>query len=104
MTYYDNLNEQGVTIDGQPDKVQTGELHWQLITGKPGSLLIQHILDTNIPDLPRELALLRCAGSVLLHPEYDLPGYGSLRLRRQRSAVRAVSADRSEGRDRATTW
>ena len=53
MTYYDNLNEQGVTIDGQPDKVQTGELHWQLITGKPGSLLIQHVLDTNIPDLPR---------------------------------------------------
>jgi hypothetical protein len=53
MTYYDNLNEQGVTIDGQPDKVQTGELHWQLITGKPGTLLIQHVLDTNIPDLPR---------------------------------------------------
>ena len=53
MTYYDNLNEQGVTIDGQPDEVQTGELHWQLITGKPGSLLIQHCLDTNIQNLPR---------------------------------------------------
>jgi hypothetical protein len=53
MTYYDNLNEQGVTIDGQPDDVRTGELKWQFIAGKPGSLLVQHILDTNIQDLPR---------------------------------------------------
>ncbi len=53
MTYYDNLNEQGVTIDGQPDGVRTGELKWQFITGPPGSLLIEHCLDTNIPDLPR---------------------------------------------------
>jgi hypothetical protein len=53
MTYYDNLNPQGVVIDGQPDDVRTGELKWQLFTGKPGSLLVQHILDTNIQDLPR---------------------------------------------------
>jgi len=53
MTYYDNLNERGVTIDGQPDDVRTGELKWQFIAGKPGSLLIQHSLDTNIQELPR---------------------------------------------------
>jgi hypothetical protein len=52
MQYFDNLNEQGVVIDGQPDQVKTGPLKWQLTTGKPGSLLIQHTLDTNIENLP----------------------------------------------------
>ncbi|MHC4513227.1 MAG: hypothetical protein ACYTGW_04600 [Planctomycetota bacterium] len=38
MTYYDDLNTKGVTIDGKPDTVNFGKLTWQLVAGKQGSL------------------------------------------------------------------
>jgi hypothetical protein len=53
MTYYDNLNPQGVTVDGQPDDVKTGPMTWQYLTGKQGSLSIAFTADTDIPSLVR---------------------------------------------------
>ncbi len=44
MTYYDNLNQGGVVIDGVPDTIATGVLHWQLMTGAQGSLT--HVFTT----------------------------------------------------------
>jgi hypothetical protein len=54
MTYYDNLNEDGAVIDGQPDKISAGEMNWQFIAGMPGSFLVRHKLDTNIKDIPKK--------------------------------------------------
>lgn len=51
MTYYNNLNPTGVTIDGQPDNVALGPLTWELVTGAQGSLFISHDMMTDLPDL-----------------------------------------------------
>lgn len=53
MTYYDNLNPQGVMVDGTPDDVKTGPMAWQFLTGPQGSLTIAWTLDTDIPNLKR---------------------------------------------------
>ena len=49
MTYFDNLNRVGVTVDGAPDSVATGIVDWQMVTGRQGSLTMVHLLDTDIP-------------------------------------------------------
>ena len=49
MTYFDNLNRGGVTVDGRPDNVRTGVLDWQMVTGAQGSLTVAYVLDTDIP-------------------------------------------------------
>jgi hypothetical protein len=48
MTYYNNLNTGGVTIDGTDDAVTTGVLNWELVTGSQGSLVMVVSIDTNI--------------------------------------------------------
>lgn len=50
MTYCNNHNTSGVTIDGVPDTVTTGTLAWELVAGAQGSLFIATRLDTDIPD------------------------------------------------------
>jgi hypothetical protein len=50
MTYYNNLNTAGVTIDGANDSVVPGTLAWEMVTGAQGSLVIAHSLSTNVPD------------------------------------------------------
>jgi hypothetical protein len=52
LKYYNNLNTAGVVIDGKADRVNLGGLAWELVTGPPGSEVIVHRLDTNIPGLP----------------------------------------------------
>jgi len=48
MTYRNNLNTTGVTIDGQPDVVTTGVLSWEQVSGTPGTISILHRTVTNL--------------------------------------------------------
>jgi hypothetical protein len=51
MYYYNNLNLNGVVVDGQPDNVTAGAIQWELMTGSQGSLTHSHILNTNLPGI-----------------------------------------------------
>jgi hypothetical protein len=51
MHYYNNLNLDGVLVDGQPDEVTSGAIQWELLTGSQGSLTHSHILNTNLPGI-----------------------------------------------------
>ena len=53
MTYRNNLNPQGVTIDGRPDVVRTGPLEWESVQGPPGTMVTTHTVSTNISGLAR---------------------------------------------------
>lgn len=48
MTYYDDLNTAGVTIDGVPDSVVPGAIRWQMVTGAQGTVVMSGALATNI--------------------------------------------------------
>jgi hypothetical protein len=48
MTYYDDLNPAGVTVDGNPDSVALGAIHWEMVSGSQGSLFMGSLLSTNI--------------------------------------------------------
>ena len=50
MTWFDDLNPAGVTVDGTPDAVTPGAFHWEMITGAQGTLAMAFLLDTDIPD------------------------------------------------------
>jgi hypothetical protein len=51
MTYRNNLNAGGVTIDGQPDTVTLGSIGWETVDGSQGGLSIVHRTDTDITGL-----------------------------------------------------
>ncbi len=51
MTYANNLNQGGVTIDGVPDSVATGMITWELATGPQGSVTRSFITETTIAGL-----------------------------------------------------
>ncbi len=48
MTYYNDLNTSGVTIDGNPDSVTLGGIQWEMVTGPQGSLVMTGSVLTNI--------------------------------------------------------
>jgi len=48
MAYYNDLNLDGVIIDGEPDHLTPGPITWELVTGVPGSVLRIHDIDTDI--------------------------------------------------------
>lgn len=48
MTYYNNLNQSGVTVDGQPESLVAGPLAWEMVTGRQGTLVISHSIYTDI--------------------------------------------------------
>jgi hypothetical protein len=48
MMYYDDLNTAGVTVDGNPDSVALGAIHWEMVSGTQGSLFMASLLSTNI--------------------------------------------------------
>jgi hypothetical protein len=52
MTYANNNNPTGVTIDGTPDMVTPGLLDWELVTGPQGSLVVAGWIDTNLAVTP----------------------------------------------------
>ena len=49
MTYYNDINPDGVLIDGEPDNVNLGSINWEMVTGQQGTLIICHSMDTDIP-------------------------------------------------------
>ena len=51
MTYRNNRNTGGVTIDGNPETPAAGALTWESVDGPQGGLSIAHSLVTNIPSL-----------------------------------------------------
>lgn len=51
MTYANNLNQGGVTIDGVPDSVATGTIAWELATGAQGSVVRSFSTETTIAGL-----------------------------------------------------
>ena len=48
MIYRNNLNPNGVTINGQPDAVTLGALQWEQVSGNQGTISILHRNTTNI--------------------------------------------------------
>jgi hypothetical protein len=51
MTYRNNLNTGGVTIDGNPDSPAAGQLSWESVDGSQGGLSMVHTLSTDIASL-----------------------------------------------------
>lgn len=51
MTYYNNLNTGGVKVDGVPDRLRGGELKWEMLTGRQGTVIVVHSRDTDIAGL-----------------------------------------------------
>ena len=49
MTYYNDINPDGVIIDGEPDNVSIGSINWEMITGHQGTIIMCHSMDTDIP-------------------------------------------------------
>ena len=49
MTYYNDLNTGGVTIDGVPDSPAAGAIVWQMATGAQGTVVMSGAVSTNIP-------------------------------------------------------
>lgn len=49
MTYYNDLNTGGVTIDGVPDTVTAGAIQWQMATGAQGTVFMSGRISTDIP-------------------------------------------------------
>jgi hypothetical protein len=50
MTYRNNNNPNGVTIDGVPDSPTPGTLTWETVDGPQGGLSMVHTTVTDIPD------------------------------------------------------
>jgi hypothetical protein len=48
MTYRNNNNLGGVTVDGSPDTVNAGTLTWESVDGAQGALTTVHTWDTNV--------------------------------------------------------
>lgn len=48
MSYANDLNPQGVIIDGVPDRLDLGLITWELVTGDLGSILRLHDIETDI--------------------------------------------------------
>jgi hypothetical protein len=48
MTYYNNLNTGGVTIDDVPDTITNGPIVWQMATGAQGTVVVSGQVATNI--------------------------------------------------------
>ncbi len=49
MTYYNDLNTGGVTIDGTPETPAAGPIAWEMVTGAQGSLVLSGSISTNVP-------------------------------------------------------
>src|SRR5438105_4137639 len=48
MTYYNDFNTGGVTIDGVPDSPAAGAIQWQMVTGAQGTVVMSGAVSTNI--------------------------------------------------------
>lgn len=50
MLYFNDLNLNGVWIDGKPDDVNHGPINWEMVSGVQGTIAICHFLETDIPN------------------------------------------------------
>ncbi len=50
MIYHNDVNLDGVLVDGEPDDVIIGPINWEMLTGQQGTLVICHSIDTDIPN------------------------------------------------------
>jgi hypothetical protein len=48
MTYHNDLDPSGVTVDGSPDAVSPGGIQWEMVTGSQGSVTVAHSVETDI--------------------------------------------------------
>jgi len=48
MTYYNDLNPGGVTIDGAPETPAAGAIQWELVDGAQGAVVMSYSVSTNI--------------------------------------------------------
>ena len=48
MRYHNNLNLNGVTVDGSPDAVNAGAIVWEMLTGFQGTVIVSHSVITDI--------------------------------------------------------
>jgi hypothetical protein len=48
MTYDNDLNTGGATVDGQPETLIPGSIAWEMVTGDPGTVIISHSVTTDI--------------------------------------------------------
>ncbi len=57
MTYANDLNPEGVPVDGAPDDLVLGSIAWELLSGDPGSVVRVHGFQTDIAFTDEEITL-----------------------------------------------
>jgi len=70
MTYFDDLNPEGVEVDGEPDTIKHGPISLELLRGHQGSLIHVMAIRTDIPDFSygsyyaddRDTGTVQCSG------------------------------------------
>jgi len=77
MTYRNDLNVGGVTIDGVPDTVAIGAPAWEMVTGPQGSLLVTGVVTTDIAGLAPSLYYLDDSMPPVTQCTGDAFAYGS---------------------------
>lgn len=77
MTYYNDLNTGGVTIDGVPETPVAGPLQWQMVTGTQGTVVQAATLTTNIPNFSYTSYYYDQAPAVTTQCTGDGASYGS---------------------------
>ncbi len=50
MLYFNDLNLNGVWIDGIPEEMNHGHINWEMVTGVQGTIVMCHFLETDIPN------------------------------------------------------
>lgn len=77
MTYRNNLNLAGVTIDGVPESVATVAPAWEMVSGPQGSLVMVGAVNTTITGLVPTLYYLDSATPPVTQCTGDAFAYGS---------------------------
>jgi len=81
MTYCNDLNTSGVTIDGNPDSVAPGAIQWEMVTGTQGSLVMGASISTDITGLAYTSYYLDDSTPGVTQCTGDAYAYGSSGLR-----------------------
>jgi hypothetical protein len=77
MTYYNDLNMAGVTIDGVPETPIAGPIAWQMVTGAQGSVVQAATVATNISGFAYTSYYLDDAANPVVQCTGDGLAYGS---------------------------
>jgi hypothetical protein len=77
MTYVNNLNRDGVLVDGQADFPLSGPLSWEMLTGEQGTLIFVHTITSDIPGLEVSSYYLDAAQPTTRQCTGDAAAYGA---------------------------